>query len=247
LQEKRSVEVCFSPALFQDIMTQGEFVVVLVDILRATTTICTAVGNGVEAIIPVASHEEARRLKAEGFLVATEKDGVQLDFADFGNSAFSFTREKIGGKTLVYCTTNGTRALAIAKRASGIAIGAFVNISAVVEWLTAQQKDVVVLCSGWKNKFCLEDALFAGALTARLLETGDFATECDSAEAAMDLWSLAEGDVLGYIEKAAQRHRLKKLGLDDVIPYSFECDQVDVVPVFDGRVIKAVSGRPSPG
>ena len=245
LQETRSVEVCFSPGLFEDVVTTGDFIVVLADILRATTTICTAVGNGVEAIIPVASHEEARQLKSEGFLVATEKDGVQLDFADFGNSAFSFTREAIGRKTLVYCTTNGTRALEMAKSASSIAIGAFINISAVTEWLAEQQKNVVILCSGWKNKFCLEDTLFAGALTQRLLNTGLFHSDCDSANAAMDLWNLAEGDVLDYIEKAAQRHRLKKLGLDDVIPYSFACDQVKVVPVFDGKVIKGYAAHPS--
>ena len=243
LQEKRSVEVCFSPGLFQDILTKGDFIVVLVDILRATTTICAAVANGVEAIIPVASHEEARRLKARGFLVASEKDGVQVDFADFGNSALSFTRDAIGGKTLVYCTTNGTRALGIAKGAGSVVIGAFINISAVTEWLADQRKDVVVLCSGWKDKFCLEDALFAGALTRRLRETGLFQTECDSAHASMDLWSLAEDDVLGYIEKAAQRHRLRNLGLDDVIPYSFACDTVKVVPVFDGDVIKGAAGH----
>lgn len=159
----------------------------LVDILRATTTICTVVGNSVEAIIPVASHEEARRLKSEGILVATEKDGVQLDFADFGNSAFSFTRDAIGGKTLVYCTTNGTRARDGEER--------------------EQHRD-------------------------------------DSAAASMDLWDLAEGDVLGYVEKAAHRHRLKKLGLDDVIPNSFACDQVDVVPVFDGTMIKGYAAPP---
>jgi 2-phosphosulfolactate phosphatase len=238
LHETRSVEVCFSPRLFPDRVTRDDFVVVLVDVLRATTTIVTAVANGVEAIIPVATHEEARRLKAEGFLVASEKDGVQLDWADFGNSAFSFTRDAIGGKTLVYCTTNGTRALGIAEGASGVAIGAFINISAVTDWLTAQGKDVVILCSGWKNKFCLEDALFAGALTRRLVETGLFRAECDSAEAAMDLWNVAEDDVLGYIDRAAQRHRLKELGLDDVIPYSFECDLMEVVPVFDGKVIR---------
>jgi 2-phosphosulfolactate phosphatase len=244
LQEKRSVEVCFSPGLFQDVVTTGDFVVVLVDILRATTTICTAVANGVEAIIPVASHEEARLLKSQGFLVASEKDGVQLDWADFGNSAFSFTRDAIGGKTLVYCTTNGTRALEMARSASDIVIGAFINISAVTAWLAEQQKDVVILCSGWKNKFCLEDTLFAGALTERLLDTNAFQSDCDSAEASMDLWSLAEGDVLGYIEKAAQRHRLKKLGLDDVIPYSFEFDRVKVVPVFDGKLIKGYAAHP---
>ena len=245
MQEKRSVEVCLSPGLFKDVVTTGDFIVVLVDILRATTTIVTAVGNGVEAIIPVATHEEALRLKSQGFLVASEKDGVQVDFADFGNSAFSFTRDAIGGKTLVYCTTNGTRALHMAKSASSIAIGAFLNISALTQWLAGQQKNVVILCSGWKNKFCLEDALFAGALTRRLLDTGLFQTECDSAHASMDLWHLAEGDVPTYIEKAAQRHRLKKLGLDDVIPYSFACDQVEVVPLFDGKLIKGyVKGRP---
>ena len=247
MQDKRNVEVCLSPALFPDIQTEHDFIVVLVDILRATTTICTAVANGVEAIIPVATHDEARELKMKGFLVASEKDGVQLDFADFGNSAFSFTAEAIGGKTLVYCTTNGTRALQLAKGADGVAIGAFVNISALTEWLATQQKDVVVLCSGWKSRFCLEDTLFAGALTSRLLEAGRFATECDSAQAAMDLWRVAEGDVLGYIEKAAQRHRLQRLGLDDVIPYSFTCDLVDVVPVFDGDVIKGAGAEDDVG
>jgi 2-phosphosulfolactate phosphatase len=123
-------------------------------------------------------------------------------------------------------------------------VGAFINITALTEWLADRHEDVVVLCSGWKNKFCLEDTLFAGALTRGLLETGRFETHCDSAHASLDLWSAAEGDVPGYIEKAAQRHRLKKLGLDDVLPYSFTCDQVDVVPVFDGSVIKADVARP---
>lgn len=241
MQEKRSVEVCFSPALFPDIVTTGDPVVVLVDILRATTTIVTAIGNGVEAIIPVATHDEARRLKAEGFLVASEKDGAQLDFADFGNSAFSFTRDAIAGRSLVYCTTNGTRALHMAKGAGGIAIGAFINISAVTEWLTRRQEDVVILCAGWKDKFCLEDTLFAGALTDRLLATGVFQSGCDSAHAAMDLWGLARSDPLAYVEKAAQRHRLARLGLDDVIPYSFEFDRVDVVPVFDGYAIRGIA------
>jgi 2-phosphosulfolactate phosphatase len=257
-QEQRTVEVCLSPGLFGDVETTGDFVVVLVDILRATTTVCTALANGAEAIVPVASHEEARRLKAEGYLVASERDGVRLDFADFGNSAFSFTREAIGGKTLIYCTTNGTRALHVAKDAGGavggadakgargrlsgaraVVIGAFINISALTGWLVGHEKDVVILCSGWKDRFCLEDTLFAGALARRLLETGLFRAECDAAHAAMDLWGLAEGDALGYIEKAAQRHRLKGLGLDDVIPYSFEPDRVDVVPMFDGHAITA--------
>jgi len=232
-----TVEVCFTPKLYPEILTKENFIVVLVDILRATTTICTAFENGVKKIIPVSSPDEARELKTQGFLVASEQDGKKLDFADFGNSAFSFTRDKIEGKTLVYCTTNGTRALEMAKDAKTIAMGAFINITALTKWLVRQNKNVVILCSGWKNKFCLEDSIFAGALTEALLANNGFTACCDSAEAALDLWSLAKDDLPGYIEKAAHRHRLKKLGLDEVIPYSFTPDLTGVVPVYNGKEI----------
>ncbi|MCX6267945.1 MAG: 2-phosphosulfolactate phosphatase [Bacteroidetes bacterium] len=231
------IEVCLTPKLFSEIQTKEHYIVVLVDILRATTSICAAFENGVKSILPVATLEEAKELKNQGFLVASEQDGKKLDFADFGNSAFNFSRESIGGQTLVYCTTNGTRALEIAKKAEKIAIGAFINLSALTAWLISQDNNVVVLCSGWKNKFCLEDTIFAGALTEQLLNSGNFVINCDSAVAAVDLWRLAQPDILGYIEKAAHRHRLKKLELDDVIPYSFTLDSTKVVPVYTGGEI----------
>lgn len=227
-----TIEICFTPKLFGDIQTKDNYIVVLVDILRATTSICAAFENGVRCILPVATIEAAREMKSKGYLVASELDGKKLDFADFGNSAFNFTREAIGDKTLVYCTTNGTKALDIAKHAEKIAIGAFINLSALSAWLLEQQKNVVILCSGWKNKFCLEDAIFGGALAQKLLEHPAFVTHCDSVRAAMDLWNLASNDLLGYIEKAAHRHRLKKLELDDVVPYSFTIDLTRVVPVY---------------
>ncbi|MDD4603048.1 MAG: 2-phosphosulfolactate phosphatase [Bacteroidales bacterium] len=231
-ETKYGIEVCFSPKLFSNILTQEDFVVVLVDILRATTSICAAFQNGVKSIIPVATLEEAKALKAQGYLVASEQDGKKLDFADFGNSAFNFSRENVGGKTLVYCTTNGTRALAIAQGSEKIAMGAFINLDVLTRWLILEKKNVVVLCSGWKNKFCLEDAIFAGAITESLLASGDFRTHCDSAAAALDLWNTAKLNLLSYIEKAAHRHRLKRLGLDDIIPYSFTLNTASVVPVF---------------
>ena len=231
------VEVCFSPGLFHEILTKENFIVVLVDILRASTTICTAIENGARAIIPVASIELAKQYKEQGYLVASEQDGKKLDFADFGNSAFSFTRDRVEGKTLVYCTTNGTRALDIAKHSEQIVIGAFINISALTNWLIGEGKNVVILCSGWKRKFCLEDTVFAGALALRLIESCKFSTNCDATYAAIDLWNLAKSDILSYMNKAAHRHRLQRLGLDDIIPYSFSVDQTNVVPVFDGKEI----------
>ena len=236
----RCIEVCLTPKLFSEIQTKDHFIVVLVDILRATTSICAAFENGVQTILPVATLEEAKVMKEKGFLVASEQDGKKLDFADFGNSAFNFSREAIGGKTLVYCTTNGTRALEIAKKAEKIAIGAFINLTALTTWLISQNKHVVILCSGWKNKFCLEDTIFAGALAEKLLKTKHFTTNCDSVAAALDLWRLARPDLLGYIEKAAHRHRLKRLELDDVIPYSFGIDSTLVVPVYEDGKIKDI-------
>jgi 2-phosphosulfolactate phosphatase len=237
-----TVEVCFSPKLFNEVLTRENYMVVLVDILRATTSICAAFENGVNSIIPVGDMEVARNMKKMGYMVASELDGKKLDFADFGNSAFSFTREKIGGKTIVYCTTNGTRALEMARLAEKIVIGSFINMTALTRWLIDMDKNIVILCSGWKNKFCLEDSLFAGALTEALLDHKGFCLNCDSAVAAIDLWNVAKHDLLGYIEKAAHRHRLKRLGLDDVIPYSFTLDLTDVVPVFDGKEIRDYRG-----
>jgi 2-phosphosulfolactate phosphatase len=235
------IEVCFSPKLYPEINIKDNYIVVLVDILRATTSICAAFHHGVKKIIPVSTLEEAKTMKDRGFLVASEQDGKKLDFADFGNSAFNFSRVAVGGKTLVYCTTNGTRALEIARKAGKIAMGAFINLTALTDWLVIQEKNVVILCSGWKNKFCLEDTLFAGALVDKLMQHPGFATHCDSAAAALDLWHIAQPDVLGYMEKASHRHRLKKLELDDVIPYSFKLDQTKVVPVFEGKEIMDVS------
>lgn len=232
-----TIEVCFTPKLFADIITKDNFIVVLADILRATTSICAAFENGVKEIIPVASLEIAKEYKDKGFLVASEQDGKKLEWADFGNSAFNFSSEAVSGRTLVYCTTNGTRAIEIAKHAEKIAMGAFVNISALCGWLVKENRNVVILCSGWKNKFCLEDSLFAGALAEKLLSEPGYTTCCDSVQASMDLWHSARGDVHAYLEKAAHRHRLKKLGLDDVIPYSFTPDTTIVVPVYKHGVI----------
>jgi len=240
-----TVEVCFSPVLFPEILTHGDFIVVLVDILRATTSICTAFENGVRSIIPVATLEEAKAWKDRGYLVASEQDGKKLDFADFGNSAFSFSRDRVEGKTLVYCTTNGTRALEVAKGSNPVVIGSFLNLDALASWLTGQNRNTVILCSGWKNKFCLEDSLFAGALTLRLLETGKFETACDSARASIDLWKVAGTDLMGYLEKASHRQRLRRLKLDDVIPYTFTTGITAKVPVFNGREIVAEQTKKS--
>ena len=231
---KPTIEVCFTPALFPHILTEKDYIVVVVDILRASTSICAAFSNDVRAIIPIASTEDAEKMKNIGFLVAAERDGKKLDFADFGNSPLNFMTPEVKGKDIVYSTTNGTQAIEMSKKADSLVIGAFANLTALSKWLILKNKNVVVLCSGWKKKFNIEDSLFAGALAEKLIESKKFQTNCDSANAAIDLWGVAKHNLLAYIEKASHRHRLKKLNLDDTLEYSFTIDSTNVVPVLDG-------------
>ena len=229
--DKRKVEVCFSPALFSDFRNDNA-VVVIVDILRATSAIVTAFMNGVKSIIPVATLEEAKEYKAKGYLVAAERDGIVRDFADFGNSPYNFKREVIEGKDIVYSTTNGTNCITLARMNYRVLIGAYLNLQALTEYIIAVDRDLLILCAGWKNKFNLEDSLFAGALAASVLKNNRYFTACDSTHASMDLWNLARHDMLGYIEKAAQRHRLKKNKLDDVLAYCHTLNLTQMIPAL---------------
>lgn len=231
MSEKRRIEVCFTPAVYHRFHNK-ESIVVVVDILRATSAIVTAFMNGASKIIPVGSLERAKEYKSKGYLVAAERDGLVKDFADFGNSPFNFTPDRVTNKEIVYSTTNGTQAIEMANGSYKIAIGAFINISALAGWLINENRDVLILCAGWKDRFSLEDTIFAGALAQKLLDSDKFQTNCDSSLAACDLWMLAKDDLNGYIEKAAQRGRLQKLGLDDVIEYCHTLDQTDIIPVL---------------
>ncbi len=225
------IEVCFTTSLFSHFDPKNKIIVV-VDILRASSVICTMMHNGVKEIIPVCDLEEARNYKAKGFLVVAERDGKKLDFADFGNSPFYFSPEIVSGKTLVYSTTNGTNAITLGKEANQVLIGSYLNISALADYLEKAKNDILILCAGWKGRFSLEDSVFAGELTNMLINREAFSTKCDSAIAAIDLWSLAKSDLLKYTGKAAQKERLQKLGLDDVIEYCLEHDLTKIIPAF---------------
>jgi 2-phosphosulfolactate phosphatase len=232
--ERKKIEVCYSPALFP-YYENREAIVVVTDILRASSAIVTAFMNGVSRIIPVGTLEEAREYKARGFMVAAERDGIVRDFADFGNSPYNFTAERVKGKEIVYSTTNGTQAIHMASSGRQVLIGAYLNLTALARHIIREQKDLLVLCAGWRNKYNLEDTLFAGALAGLVLEDETHNTICDATLAAMDLYDRAKQDMMGYIEKVAQRHRLKKNMLDDVIGYCHETDLTDVIPVLEGE------------
>ncbi|MFO7850988.1 MAG: 2-phosphosulfolactate phosphatase [Bacteroidota bacterium] len=234
---KYNLEVCLTPAIF-DRYVDPEAVVVVIDILRASSSICNAFANGAKSMIPVGDLDKAREYKKKGYMVAAERDGYVLDFADFGNSPFNFTPERVRDKTIVYSTTNGTRAIELASLCYRVVIGSFLNITSLENWLLNQERNVILLCAGWKGKVSFEDSVFAGALSDRLLKSNKYETICDSVNIVLDMWRLAERDVLKYIDKAAQRIRLREKGLDDCIPFCHEENSTDVIPYLEKNRLK---------
>ncbi len=233
-----SITTSFSPQLYA-LHANPDAIVVVVDVLRATSAICTAIHHGVERMIPVASLEEAYSYKKKGFLVAAERDAVKQDGVDFGNSPFHFMSPELEGKTIVISTTNGTQAIDAARDAHRIAIGSFLNLNALAEWLEIQDKPVVVLCAGWKNRFNLEDSLFAGALANALIKTGKFETSCDSTIAMGHLFQLASHDLYAFLENSSHRKRLKNLNLEKDIRYCLQFNTMNTIPVVEsGSIVR---------
>jgi 2-phosphosulfolactate phosphatase len=240
MSNKNKIEVCFTPATFE-YFRNDEAIVVIVDILRATSAIVTAFMNGVKRIIPVATLEEAKEYKDKGYMVAAERDGIVRDFADFGNSPYNFTSERVQGKEIVYSTTNGTNCITMAKNSHQVLIGAYLNHQALIEHIVQQGRDLIIFCAGWKNKFNLEDSLFAGSLTKSLLEYNNFYTICDSAIASVDLWEVASKNLIEYIDKAAQKQRLARNGLDDVIEYCHTFNLKGIIPILKNDYLIEIS------
>ena len=225
------VDICFSPALYQYYADSNDKIVVVVDIFRATTTMCAAFKNGAVAIIPVASIEEAQVYKSEGYLVGAERNVKRCDFADFGNSPFDYTADKVKGREVVFTTTNGTQAIETAADAGILTIGAFSNISALADFCIEKQKNVIILCAGWNNRFNIEDTLFGGALTKRLIYRG-YTSASDATLVALSMWDEATPDILSYIGRAEHVKRLEANNLQDSIEYCLTEDTVHLVPLY---------------
>lgn len=232
------VEICFTPALYPHYSDgDSDKIVVVVDIFRATTTMCAALNNGARAIIPVASIEEAQAYKAKGYLVGAERNVKRCDFADFGNSPFDYTEDKVGGKEVVFTTTNGTQAIEMASAAGTLIIGTFSNIDAVADFCVGKQKDVIVLCAGWNNRFNIEDSLFGGALAKRLIDKG-YTSASDATQVALSMWSEAKPDIRSYIDRTEYIKRLEANNLQDSVGYCLTEDTVNLVPVYNRETKK---------
>lgn len=236
--QQRKLEVCLSPALLH-LYDIRESMVVVIDIFRATSSMCYGLANGAEAIIPVASVEACRSYADTDYLLAAERNGEVVAGFDFGNSPFSYTAEKVADRTIVLTTTNGTHAINESREAKKVVIGSFLNLSALSACLKTQPHDVLLLCAGWKNKVNLEDSLFAGAV-AHHLQNDSFKLD-DAAILVADLYGLAKGDLKEFMKKTSHSERLKELNIEADIAFCLQTDVIDTIPVLDGdRLVKLV-------
>jgi 2-phosphosulfolactate phosphatase len=235
------VRVCMSPALIGNYDLSDQYVVII-DILRATTSICVALDYGITHIVPVSSVPACASYGTQGYLCAAERDGLVIPGFHFGNSPFSFMNHSLAGSRLALTTTNGTQAIEAAQKARCVTIGAFSNITLLCHWLEQQAQPVLLVCAGWKNNINLEDTIFAGAVIDRIyhrIAIGD-----DAAVMAHALYLKANANKRKYLQSSSHYQRLLELNLQRDVKYCLRKDTHNVLPVLhEGVLIDAVRHR----
>jgi len=232
MQQKPTLFTCLSPALLH-LYNCKDAVVVIIDVFRATSTICTALYNGAQRVIPVDNVQKCIEIgNSLGAITAGERDGKVIEGLQYGNSPAEYPRTFIEGKTLVLTTTNGTKLLhmALEHGAADVVTGSFPNLSAVCNFLISQNKNVILGCSAWKDRFNLEDSLFAGAVIEKVKE--HFTIHCDASLMAEQMYMLHKADMYEFITHTTHWHRLASYGLEKDLQYCVTQDAAHCLPIY---------------
>ncbi len=225
------IELSLTPALYEWRGIKENHTTVAVDILRATTAVCAAFQAGAEEIVPLDTLEALEDYRQRGWMRAAERGGRKIGDAEYGNSPTEYLRHDLKGQRIAYSTTNGTVSILSGADAQRTLVGAFANIDALTQLLLDKPQDLVILCSGWKNDFSVEDTLFAGALCHRLLDSRRYTSTHDAVAMSMTLWDACHGDPYGYcLEHASHVQRLIGFGASDDIAFAFRQNTCPVVP-----------------
>ena len=224
-----------SPELIHLFELEGKTVVV-VDILRATSCMTTAFAHNIESMKPVATLEECKALKQDGYFIAAERGGEKVEGFDIGNSPFSYMEPSLNGEKVAVTTTNGTLAITKSIAANDVLIGSFLNIGAVAKKVVDLEQDLIIHCAGWKGSVNAEDTLFAGALIDLLRDS--YLMSTDDATVAYALYQQHKDDMLAYVSQSSHAQRLQGFGIMKDIEFCLEIDKYEVVPYLkDGSII----------
>ncbi|MBO7101214.1 MAG: 2-phosphosulfolactate phosphatase [Bacteroidales bacterium] len=232
------IEVSLTPALYPYRTLLQSHATVAIDVLRATTAVCAAFQAGCREVVPLDSLETLSQYRQKGYLLAAERNGSKVGDAEYGNSPTEYLRHDLSGVKLAYSTTNGTVTILRAADADLTLCGSFANLVALADRLLSENRDTVLLCSGWKSDFCIEDTLVAGAIIEQLADKAELWG--DAAHMALTLWQQAKSDPYGYCEQASHVHRLRRLGAAEDVRFAFQTDTCPVVPVLKNGVLVLV-------
>lgn len=230
-----------------DIVTTGKNVtsdivkdkiVIVIDILRATSVIITAISNGAKSVIPVTSVEEALKIKnrMENIILGGERKAKKIDGFDLSNSPLEYTKENIEDKNVILTTTNGTKAITKSQSADRVFIGSLLNAKAVAKKVFEENKHIVIVLAGTNDKFSIDDFIAAGAIINDILEMGEYVLT-DISKTALLLFN-TNTDLENLISNAYHYNLLLNLGLEKDIKYCLSKDILDIVPEYENGVIK---------
>lgn len=232
------LNVHFSPLNVDELYFKDKTTVVI-DILRATTTLTTALYNGAREVIPVNSVEFAMKVSKGQTLLGGERNTKKIEGFQLGNSPLEYTKEAVAGKSIILFTTNGSKAVVKAKFSENLLLCCFNNVQAVAKYLAALNKDVEILCAGRSGSFCLEDTLCAGRLIAELQSLVTDGIELnDSSMASVVLNSNYGSKLQDILEECEHGKLLIENGFRDDIAYCAQVGLFDVIPGFSNGTIK---------
>ena len=236
------VDVAPTPAALPAAALTGA-VALVIDVLRASTTMVTALAHGCQALLPVAEVEEARRRARElpGSLLAGERWGDPPAGFDLGNSPLEFTADRVAGRAIVFTTSNGTRALLAARPAAAIAVASFANLGAAADWAVAQRRDVIVVCAGERGDRSLEDETCAGLLVDRILSSDPGAVASPAAAEAAGAARPYAKDLARLAQDAPHARKLTAQGRGADVTACLALDGFTLVPIYRADVDKVVS------
>jgi 2-phosphosulfolactate phosphatase len=238
------INVLFSPVSADELYFTGKTTVVI-DVLRASTTLITALANGAKEIVPVATVEFAVKVSGGMFgghtLLGGERNTKKLEGFALGNSPSDYISNAVEGKTIVYYTTNGSKAIVKAKFSENLFICSFINISVVAKYLVELSNNIEILCAGNNNLYSLEDSVCAGRLVKEIISQS---TECelsDSSKSAMALNKEFGGNILKMLKESEHGGLLSESGFVDDLNICSKLNETNVNPIFSGNVLKLLS------
>lgn len=230
------INVSFTPQSLTQKKIDGRQIVAI-DVLRASSTMVTALANGARGIVPVAVPSEAVELRtklgAENVLLGGERGGIKIENFDLGNSPLEYTREIVSGKVIAMCSTNGTALYSLFRYSGAVRVACFLNLSAVSREIVEDGSDVAVLCAGDEGDYSSEDTLCAGALIDKLADSSlENITLNDSAYLAVLHYNASRERLLDSLRDSSHGRDLVALGFGDDIAFVSEIDRYNIAPCF---------------